>query len=78
MELEIRNPNEGVYAATGDYVHALEVRAAERMLFVSGTMGLDAEGNAGATLDEHRRPHHSDEDDGPTQVGGLSGQTGVG
>lgn len=52
MELEIRNPTEGVYAATGDYAHALEVRGAERMLFVSGTMGLDADGNAGATLDE--------------------------
>jgi enamine deaminase RidA (YjgF/YER057c/UK114 family) len=52
MELHTRNPTEGVYAATGDYVHGLEVRAAERMLFVSGTMGLDADGNAGATLDE--------------------------
>jgi enamine deaminase RidA (YjgF/YER057c/UK114 family) len=52
MELEIRNPTDGVYAATGDYVHGLEVRAAERMLFVSGTMGLDPAGQPGATLEE--------------------------
>jgi enamine deaminase RidA (YjgF/YER057c/UK114 family) len=52
METIVRNPTSGVYAATGDYVHALEVRGAERLLFVSGTMGLDAEGNPGKTLDE--------------------------
>jgi 2-iminobutanoate/2-iminopropanoate deaminase len=33
-------------------VHALEVRGAERMLFVAGTMGLDAAGQPGATLAE--------------------------
>jgi 2-iminobutanoate/2-iminopropanoate deaminase len=48
----IRNPTDGVYSATDDYVHALEVRGAERLLFVAGTMGLDAEGNPGRTLDE--------------------------
>ncbi|HXV57106.1 MAG TPA: RidA family protein [Gaiellaceae bacterium] len=52
METVLHNPAEGVYAATGDYVHALEVRGAERILFVSGTMGLDAAGVAGATLEE--------------------------
>jgi enamine deaminase RidA (YjgF/YER057c/UK114 family) len=52
METIVRTPTSGVYAATGDYVHALEVRGAERLLFVSGTMGLDAEGNPGKTLDE--------------------------
>jgi enamine deaminase RidA (YjgF/YER057c/UK114 family) len=52
METIPHNPGEGVYAATGDYVHALEVRGAERLLFVSGTMGLDADGVAGATLEE--------------------------
>jgi enamine deaminase RidA (YjgF/YER057c/UK114 family) len=52
METIPHNPGEGVYAATGDYVHALEVRGAERLLFVSGTMGLDAAGVAGATLEE--------------------------
>ncbi|GAA2668065.1 RidA family protein [Nonomuraea recticatena] len=47
-----RNPSEGVYPATDDYVHALEVRGAQRLLFVAGTMGLDAQGVPGATLDD--------------------------
>jgi 2-iminobutanoate/2-iminopropanoate deaminase len=52
MELVPRNPAEGVYPATGDYVHAMEVRGAERLLFVAGTMGLEAGGRPGATLGE--------------------------
>ncbi len=52
VELEPRNPTEGVYAATDDYVHAMEVRGAERLLFISGTMGLDPDGKPGATLAE--------------------------
>ncbi|MGW4848742.1 RidA family protein [Nocardia brasiliensis] len=52
MELEPRNPTDGVYAATDDYVHAMEVRGAERLLFISGTMGLDPDGEPGATLAE--------------------------
>jgi enamine deaminase RidA (YjgF/YER057c/UK114 family) len=52
METVPHNPTDGVYPATGDYVHALEVRGAERLLFVSGTMGLDAAGVPGATLEE--------------------------
>ena len=52
MELLPRNPSAGVYPATPDYVHAMEVRGAERLLFVSGTMGLDPAGAAGATLEE--------------------------
>jgi enamine deaminase RidA (YjgF/YER057c/UK114 family) len=48
----VRNPTAGVYPATGDYVHAIEVRGAERLLFVAGTMGLDAEGNPGRTLEQ--------------------------
>jgi 2-iminobutanoate/2-iminopropanoate deaminase len=50
MQLVPHSPTEGVYAAT-DYLHAMEVRAAERFLFVSGTMGLDAGGEPGATID---------------------------
>lgn len=46
------NPNEGVYPATADYVHALEVSGAKRQLFVSGTMGLQVSGKAPDTLDE--------------------------
>jgi 2-iminobutanoate/2-iminopropanoate deaminase len=52
METIVRNPTAGIYAATPDYVHALEVRDPSRFLYVSGTMGLDAEGVAGKTLAE--------------------------
>jgi 2-iminobutanoate/2-iminopropanoate deaminase len=45
-----RNPIDGVYAATPDYVHAMEVSNPSRLLFVSGTMGLDADGHAGHDL----------------------------
>ncbi|KQY98953.1 enamine deaminase RidA [Caulobacter sp. Root1455] len=51
METVIHNPTDGIYAATDDYVHALEVRDPARMLFVAGTMGLDAQGVAGASLE---------------------------
>ena len=51
METEAHNPTEGVYL-TDNWVHAMEVRGAERLLFVSGTMGLDADGRPGASLDE--------------------------
>lgn len=46
------DPATGVYASTEDYVHAIEVRDPRRLLFVAGTMGLDADGVAGATLEE--------------------------
>jgi len=52
MELRTHDPHDGLYAAGGDYVHALELRDARRLLLVSGTMGLDAGGVPGATLDE--------------------------
>lgn len=52
MELIPHNPTEGVYSTGGDWVHALEVRGAARMLFVSGTMGLRPDFTAPPTLDE--------------------------
>ncbi|SCB57792.1 Enamine deaminase RidA, house cleaning of reactive enamine intermediates, YjgF/YER057c/UK114 family [Rhizobium aethiopicum] len=52
MELIARNPASGIYAASPDYIHALEVRHASRLLFVSGTMGLDQQGMAAADLEE--------------------------
>lgn len=55
MEIKAHNPTDGVYPATGDYVHALEVRGAGRLLFVSGTMGLDQDGAAGASLADQLR-----------------------
>jgi 2-iminobutanoate/2-iminopropanoate deaminase len=52
METVIHNPTEGIYAPVGDYVHGLEVRNPQRLLFVAGTMGLDPAGVPGATLAE--------------------------
>lgn len=45
MLMTPRNPTTGIYPAD-DYVHAMEVTGAQRLLFVSGTMGLDGKGNA--------------------------------
>ena len=55
MDTKVHNPKVGIYPATPDYVHALEVRNPGRLLFVSGTMGLDEHGIAGKTLDEQLR-----------------------
>jgi enamine deaminase RidA (YjgF/YER057c/UK114 family) len=52
MQTQVHNPTAGIYAATDDYVHAIEVRQPGRILYVSGTMGLDANGVAGKTLAE--------------------------
>lgn len=52
MELIPHNPTEGIYPATLDYVHGMEVRGAQRLLFVAGTMGLDPAGVPGATFEE--------------------------
>lgn len=47
-----RTPIDGIYPATPDYVHALEIRNPERIVYLSGTMGLNSTGAAGATLNE--------------------------
>jgi 2-iminobutanoate/2-iminopropanoate deaminase len=52
MQTIRRNPSDGIYAASPDYVHALEIRGHSRTLYVSGTMGLDQDGKAGVDLDE--------------------------
>ena len=52
MQLIPHSPTDGVYPATGDYIHAMEVRGAQRLLFVAGTIGLDHSGTPGTTLDE--------------------------
>ncbi|RVL64302.1 RidA family protein [Sinorhizobium meliloti] len=52
MQMIPRNPRNGIYPATDDYVHAMEVSGAARFLFVSGTMGLDPEGKAPDSLEE--------------------------
>jgi len=52
VEAITHNPRDGVYAPTDDYVHAIEVRGAERLLFIAGTMGLRPDGTPGADLAE--------------------------
>ncbi len=52
MQLNAHRPTEGVYPATADYAHAMEVRGAERLLFVAGTMGLRHDGTPGDSLAE--------------------------
>ncbi|HWU79721.1 MAG TPA: RidA family protein [Caulobacter sp.] len=51
MQTVTHNPTEGVYTTTDDYVHAIEVRNPQRLLYVAGTMGLEANGEPGATLE---------------------------
>ncbi|MEI1247264.1 RidA family protein [Rhizobium aouanii] len=51
MEMIAHNPANGIYAASPDYIHALEVRHPSRLLFVSGTMGLDRQGMAATDLE---------------------------
>jgi 2-iminobutanoate/2-iminopropanoate deaminase len=50
MQTIPHNPTAGIYPATPDYVHALEVRQPNRILYVAGTMGLDGEGAPAPTL----------------------------
>lgn len=52
MDKIVHNPTKGIYPATPDYVHAIELRNVNRQLFVSGTMGLDCNGVAAQTLEE--------------------------
>ncbi|TMR94994.1 RidA family protein [Nonomuraea basaltis] len=52
MEMIVHSPAEGIYAATDDFVHAIEVRNPSRFLFMAGTMGLDSDGIPGTTLEE--------------------------
>lgn len=51
MQMIPRDPSDGIYPTT-DYVHAMEVSGAARFLFLSGTMGLDTDGNAPPGLEE--------------------------
>jgi len=55
MQTRAINPSHGIYPATSDYVHAMEVSGAARLLFVAGTMGLDEAGAAPPSIDEQLR-----------------------
>jgi len=52
LELIEHNPSDGVYSTGGDWIHALEVRTPQRLLFVSGTMGLRPDFTSPDTLEE--------------------------
>ena len=52
MQMIVRNPTQGIYPASSDYVHAMEVQGPARFLYVAGTMGLDQNGLAGKSLAE--------------------------
>ena len=52
MQTITHNPTDGVYATGGDWAHAIEVRDPQRIVYLAGTMGLDADFRPGATLDE--------------------------
>jgi len=51
MKQIVHNPSEGIYPATPDYVHAIEVREPSRWLYIAGTMGLSSDGSAPDMLD---------------------------
>lgn len=51
MKKIVHNP-EGIYSTGGDYHHAIEIREPRRLVYVSGTMGIDRDGNVATTLDE--------------------------
>lgn len=50
-DIRLHNPSHDIYPATSDYAHALEVVAPHQLLYVSGTMGLEADGTPGQDLD---------------------------
>lgn len=52
METRTHTPTAGIYPATPDYAHAIEVRNPTRFLFVAGTMGLSPDGKPGTGLRE--------------------------
>lgn len=51
MHITPINPAHEIYPATADYVHAMQVTAPTRWLFISGTIGLANDSRAAATLD---------------------------
>jgi len=55
MQTRAINPTDGIYPATSDYVHAMEVSGAARLLFVAGTRGLDEAGTAPPRIEEQLR-----------------------
>lgn len=51
MNQMILNPRDGIYPATGDYVHGISLAGISRLIYISGTMGLEASGRPAPTLE---------------------------
>jgi 2-iminobutanoate/2-iminopropanoate deaminase len=51
MKTIVRNPTDGIYRASNDYIHAIEVQTPARIVFVAGTMGLEVDGTPAKGLD---------------------------
>ena len=49
--VEYRNP-EGVKAPGGPYSHVAEIKSGKRLLFISGQVGVDANGNLPESAEE--------------------------
>ena len=45
MQMKTHDPST-IFAPVGPYTHGLEVTEARRLLFITGTMGLDKSGKA--------------------------------
>ena len=45
MQMKTHDPD-AIFAPVGPYTHGLEVAEARRLLFITGTMGLDKNGKA--------------------------------
>jgi enamine deaminase RidA (YjgF/YER057c/UK114 family) len=52
MELIAHNPADGIYTTPGLFIHAVEVRGADRLLFVTGTLGIDPDGGVPDIVEE--------------------------
>lgn len=50
MKTRLIEPN-GINPPSVDYAHAIEVREASRTVYLAGTMGLDPDGGANASID---------------------------
>ena len=50
MHMKVHDPS-AVFAPVGPYTHGLEIIGGQRLLFISGTMGLDKAGKAPEGID---------------------------
>lgn len=51
MQERFIDPDQGIYTTTPDYVHGIELVGLQRLVLVSGTMGLAKDGQAPDSLE---------------------------